>query len=233
MPRLTPTHKNLLAMIVWATALIAIDRSYNKHLYGMQASPPFAGRPEMTLQINHLCCSGCYDSTFQAMKRFSWLGKPRVLQQVLPTQQQANQVQPGMSQDTPPSAYSGEIAVDVNPAQIRQVDFVELDRAIRDVGLVPAQIKVSGIPHFELVAYLPHFCCHTCEDAAKGALGPGKDGGPPLALRGAELEGAPVIDFVQQQVRARFRNKADVTQFLRALERIGFAPRWVHLYVVT
>src|SRR5713226_8815041 len=66
---------------VWAAILLIADWALSKPAPRgpAVAVPPAA--PALTMRITHLCCTGCRDSVFQALKgdEFVWLGSPSLM----------------------------------------------------------------------------------------------------------------------------------------------------------
>jgi len=48
---------------------------------------------------------------------------------------------------------------------IAEIDFVEIDRALRERGMVASRIEFGGPQHFRLEAKVRHLCCGMCKDA--------------------------------------------------------------------
>src|SRR5690349_12500682 len=116
MSALDKAWKVLILMIVWVAILIIID---------LRLAPPIispavaaTGEPTITMSFAHLCCTGCYDVPFQAFNRFSWLGKPSLVRQGLPSQEQVVQgTSAGAHAATPGTP---DVSVPVNRAQMIQ-----------------------------------------------------------------------------------------------------------------
>jgi copper chaperone CopZ len=239
----------VILTLIWSFALVIV------HVYGDkpggQVPPLVPGRgPHLTMHFNHLCCSGCGDSAFQEMKRFTWLGQPRVVMpQGAPQQMDKGLISPkeatNQANTAPQPAgtdYGRDVVADLHVVEASKddFDFVRLRQATRDGGLVASRMEIAGIPHFLLMAYLPHMCCGLCQTAVEEALAPGNStalaSAQPMPGHGmSSMIGAKKvdIDFTHQVVTAEFRDRGDVGMLIEALEQAGFAPQWIHLKVLT
>jgi hypothetical protein len=207
----------LLITFVWALALYGVHRFFEQPAQG--ASPVLPTGVHVTMRLPHLCCSGCYDSAVRAVGKLRWLSEPKLLRTDLPTQDQAAQgvTSVGVGEEHPHQTdYSGKIAIGLKSDRLAVADFAELDQMLRKEGLVPNQMILTGIRHFQLVAHLPHLCCQLCGMAVREALSPRK-------IEVAEAS---------QTVTADFQASADVALFLRTLENAGFAPDSVKLVIL-
>src|SRR5204863_5703208 len=80
MPKLNKVQQVILIMIVWAIALVVIDKKLNTHPERAAAAPT-PMKPQITMTFEHFCCEGCYDGMFASVKHYPWLSKPRVIKQ--------------------------------------------------------------------------------------------------------------------------------------------------------
>jgi hypothetical protein len=237
----------VIITLVWAATLYAIHYFGDKPVQATEVRAG-GGGPHITMHFNHLCCSGCTDPVFQSVKRFTWLGQPKVVipgatpQPVdkagLPTQQQANQQ--AMTPHPGVTDYGRDIVADVKVGEASQTDFdfVQLRQAIREGGLVASTMNLEGIPRFQLTAHLPHLCCGLCQTAVQEAF---TGGNGSSAASAQPIPGHPMtsvvkpekldVDLPSQIVTAEFRNQVDVGLFMLTLEQAGFAPEYVHLQV--
>jgi hypothetical protein len=108
---------------------------------------------------------------------------------------------------------------------LARVDFVALDRALREKGLVASRLEFGGVAHFRLEAQVAHMCCGACEDAARRTVSLSR------ALSAGRLLW---VDSVTTD-RARHRvvvyarylepgKTVDVAELLAAFEQVGFVP---------
>lgn len=218
----------LAVMVVWAIVLVGVDRAFNPP---PAVYKPVAGgtHPHVEIGIKHFCCTGCNDSAFKAISKFSWLGQPKLLNKTLPS---VDDQKAKGKEMTKVDAYSGTVVADLNPEQLTQVDFVALDRAIRDEGLVPFEMKVKGFSNFTLVASLPHICCPACVGALEAKFNPkAPEGGGGSAFTMLGLQGQPKVSEVSKEVETNHTLEADVYELFRALEESGFAPSKLHMSV--
>lgn len=245
MPAMNRVQQVLLIMAIWAAALILIDKKMNTHPE-RTAPPDNAGKPQIVMTFEHFCCEGCYDGMFASVKHYSWLSKPKVIQKndgVLPsetgrstpdlkmqTKEQAN-LKADSGSEVSDHSYEGSALADLNTEQLGLINFVALDHTVRDEGMVMKGLKVSGIPHFFLVASGVHLCCNICRDATKAVYT--KDSLPtPLLKKLNTAEGkAPEVNKIDQTVRAEFYNEADVMLFKRSIEDMGLAAKSISIEI--
>jgi hypothetical protein len=210
--------------LVWAAALFAID--YIKHprplslLFGMrQAGLGDVVRPTnptITLRVNHLCCSGCLDDLRAAIQPLTWADKVELDRGAL-ARGAANQHEQALND------FSNRVRIEIKAEDIARVDFVALDRAMRDAGFVAEHIQFGGLPHMRLEAHVPHLCCNLCtvgvEEGVKIAryLGAGSD---------FKWLDNINVDRPQKTVTAytRYDSIVDVGEFMASLNHLGFVP---------
>ena len=65
----------------------------------------------------------------------------------------------------PAADYGGWLDIDVK--DVNQIDFVAIDRALRDEGMVASQMQFGGVRHFRFEAQVRHLCCGMCKDACE------------------------------------------------------------------
>ena len=215
-----------------SVVLIAIDKKFNDHPERAAANTiASAGKPHIDLHINHFCCSGCYDgvfANFRDPKENPWLSNPVVLDKQMVTQAEADRISKDRNAgnqnpafDT--SIYSGDARVEVKPDQIGIMDLMKVYDAVRKRGLVAENMRLRGIPHFKLTAFLPHFCCELCGDAVNATFLPAKSGAQPPAKAQLGYIGV-VIDKTSYTVTLEYKDEADVAELLRVLNKTGFVP---------
>jgi len=164
------TPRQLIAIVLaWAALLVAYDQHMNPkppsaywaEFRGRSTRPTVVSEgdtPRMRLSMPHLCCTGCLNDLRAALKPFTWLGPARLAAD-LPDKSSA------------PSAETPEARqVDVEILDLTRADFVALQRALEETGLVPDRIEVSGMGHFRVEVELPHLCCSTCSKVAAEPL---------------------------------------------------------------
>lgn len=220
MLKTTRTQQMLVMTVVWGLALIAYDLMFNKHLRKPSAEAVKAQRPQLRMRINHLCCSGCQDVAFQALKTLPWLGEPAVVdREKLIEQAEA-------AEAAPPSSYSGTVVVDIK--EVNQVDFVALYAALQKASLVAGELEVGGLAHYSLRASVDHLCCKLCVTAAQEAMEPKQD--PKFGATLQWMDSANVSQTNKTITAfARFGKTADVAEFFRVLDQAGFAPQSMRL----
>jgi hypothetical protein len=219
------TPKQIVAMtLVCLTALFAVD--YIKHprplavLFGIKRERIGGAvrltKPTIILGVNHLCCSGCLDDLRTALQPLTWADKVELDNSAF-VRAAGNQRERALND------FSNRVRIEVKAEDIARMDFMALDRAMRDAGFVAEHIEFSGIPHMRLEAHVTHLCCNLCtvavEEGVKIATQPGA---------GSEFKWLEKInvDRPQKTVTAytRYDRIVDVGEFIAALNHLGFAP---------
>src|SRR5262245_6017975 len=149
--------KEIVAMtLAWALALIVYDRVLSKHLFApTPADVVTFTRPQVTMWMSRVGCSGDFADVLQAIKTLPWLGEPEVVENA--------------------SKPCGRGLI-VNVGDVAKADFMELRITLRNVGVVPADMVFGGIPRFALRATVSQLLgCLPCVQAAQEAMLPKKD----------------------------------------------------------
>jgi hypothetical protein len=211
------TRTQLLGMTAaWLAVLLAIDYVKNPHLRAAGAMPPRAPSAAVSLWINHLCCTGCLGDVRDALAALPWVDAKRIHpRQNVISREQADE------HPTPQSDYGGW--VDVGVASLRDIDFVEIDRALREKGMVASRMELSGPEHFRLEAKVHHLCCGMCKDAT--------DRIPTLERARTRLRWVDSITSDRAghtvTVHARYQgpdDRVDVADLLGAMDEVGLPP---------
>jgi hypothetical protein len=217
--------KTILVMtILWAVALFGIDYAKNPRAAdslftraGMGVSSK-DGKPTIKLWMNHLCCTGCLSDVTKALEKIPTV---KVKQTPLKSQEEAD------TTGVAPKEYGGEVELEV--PDFRTVDFMAIDRALRDAGLVADRMEVSGPRHFRLQAELKHICCKLCSTGVKDGLEIAR--GLKAQQHFKWLDSFSVVKEKKLVVaHARYDAVADVAEFLHGLNQAGFEP--TNIYVV-
>jgi len=208
--------------LLWTTALFAVD--YLKHprpfalLFGITreglGGTVRPTKPTILLKVNHLCCSGCLDDLQAALQPLTWVDKVELDKSALMVGNQHEQTL---------NDFSNSVRIEIKDKDIPRMDFIALDRAMRDAGFVAARIEFSGIPHMRLEAHVTHLCCNLCqmamEKGVKIAIRPGAD---------STFKWLDTINVDRPQktvtVYTRYDAIVDVGEFIAALNQLGFAP---------
>lgn len=207
----------LALAVLWLAACMAIDYTFNRHLWAGTALAPPSSVP-LSLRINHLCCTGCYDDVKKALEGLPWLkdAQMTVREGNLRTQEQADVAGPA-------GDYGGWL--DISVADPDQIDFVAIDQALRGAGFVASQMQFGGVRHFRLEARVRHMCCGMCKDACERLpeLARAKQSGRLRWLDSvsAERSGGRIV------IHARYQqpeDRVDVTELLAAMEEVGLPP---------
>jgi copper chaperone CopZ len=200
--------------LAWVGVCMGIDYTWNRHLW--EATARDAGAPAdtpLSLRINHLCCSGCFADVREALKKVAWLADETMsVRERLLTQEQAEGAVRALD-------YSGW--VDVSVPDLTRVDFVEIDRVLREQGMVASemQLRFPKTAHIRFVAQVRHLCCGMCVDAAQRIK---------ELSRAQQFGRLRWLDSVTASHRnkevvfhARYEESIDVAELLGALDAIG------------
>ena len=224
------TKTLVLLTIVWAIALFGIDYTKNprpmsellslKHSGGENN---LNGAPVVKLWMNHMCCTGCLADVTKALEGITSV---KVKQTALTSQEQADME----STASPDKAKNYGHEVELEILDLKTVDFMAIDRALRDAGLVAEQMLVSGPRHYRLTAAVKHICCGLCTTGLKEGL---------EITKGLKSQGhfkwldSFVVDKQKKLVtaHARYDATADVNELIIALNHIGFQPTAVYAVV--
>lgn len=211
------TSMQVLAMaIAWLAACMAIDFTFNRHLWTAKAEVP--PNTSLALRINHLCCTGCLDDVKKALQALPWLkdAAMNIRDGSLKTQEQAEVAGPA-------SDYGGWLDIDVK--DVSQIDFVAIDRALRDAGMVSSQMLFGGVQHFRFEAQVRHLCCGMCKDACERMpeLAKTRQAGRLKWLDSvvAERASGKVTVHVRYQ---DLKDRVDATELLAAFDEVGLPP---------
>lgn len=156
--KLATTPQILGMAVAWLVACMGIDFTFNRHLWTAAAQMP--ATTALGLRINHLCCTGCLDDVKKALQALPWLkdAPMKVREGSLKTQEEAEVAGPA-------SDYGAWLDIDIK--DVNQIDFVAIDHALRDAGMVASQMQFGGVRHFRFEAQVRHMCCGMCKDACE------------------------------------------------------------------
>ena len=208
------TRTQMVVMTVaWLGVLVGIDLWKNPHLRAAERTQDKAPRTAISLWINHLCCTGCLGEVRDALASVPWIDANQIRpRQNVVSREQADE------HPTPQSDYGGW--VDVGVTNIKEIDFVEIDRVLREKGMVASRVEFSGPEHFRLEAKVRHLCCGMCKDATDRipALDPAR-----MRLRWVD---SITSDRAQHSVTVHARYQAageaiDVAELLGAFDEVG------------
>ena len=219
--------KTLVVMtILWAIALFGIDYAKNPKTadslfssknMGVSAAD---GKPVIKLWMNHMCCTGCLSDVTKALEKIPNI---KVRAKDLESQEAAD-----MEATDKPKDYGNEVVLDV--VDLKTIDFMAIDHALRDAGLTADRMELSGPRHFRLNAELKHICCGLCATGVRDGL---------EITRGLKSQGhfkwldSFVVDKQKKLVvaHARYDAAADVNELIIALNHVGFQPTSVFAVV--
>ncbi|PYQ51211.1 MAG: hypothetical protein DMF78_13805 [Acidobacteria bacterium] len=212
----------LVALTVgWLGLLMAIDYTKNPHLWAANRAPAAVRPSGLALWVNHLCCTGCLGEVRDALARIPWVDAHQIrAREAVRTREQAESAGPA-------GDYGGWI--DVGLTDVTKVDFVEIDRALRDRGMVASRMEFGGPQHFRLEARVRHMCCGMCKDALSRIS----------TLERARLGRLRWVDSVTADragqkviVHARYQDPGqavDVADLLGAFDEVGLPALSLHV----
>ncbi len=218
----------IMLVIIITAGCYVFDYYKNPQLWHHEtASSANVGKgARLTVWINHLCCSECLSDARQALAALPGIDAVNASgpKQVL-TRAQADQSTASLPE------YGNSVELVVSDAD--KLDFVALDKALRDKGLVAGRMELSGIEHFRLAAKVAHLCCGMCERSAHERIAFLKARGQSGQLRWLD---SVSVDREAKTIVAHARylqagKTVDVTEFLGALNDIGYVPRSVQILV--
>jgi hypothetical protein len=214
--RLATRTQMIVMTVAWLGVLVALDYWKNPHLRAAERMAEKAPGAALSLWVNHLCCTGCLGEVRDALAALPWVDATQIHpRQNVVSREQADE------HPTPASDYGGW--VDVGVTNIAAIDFVEIDRALRDKGMVASRMELSGPEHFRLEAKVRHICCGMCKDAT--------DRIPTLDRARNRLRWVDSVttDRVSHTVtvHARYQSQGeavDVADLLGAFDEVGLPP---------
>jgi hypothetical protein len=208
--------------LLWATALFAVD--YLKHprplslLFGIKLEGSSGAvrptKPTIILKMNHLCCSGCLDDLRTALHPLTWADKAEL---------EKSPREAGNEREQTLNDFSNRVRIDIKTEDVARIDFMALDRAMRDAGFVADHIEFCGIPHIRLEARITHLCCNLCEVAVEKGVKIATQPGAGSSFKWLDTIN---VDRPQKTVTAYTHDNTivDVGEFIAALNHLGFAP---------
>ena len=219
---LSNSRQIVTVALLWTTALFAVD--YVKHprplslLFGIKreglGGTVRVTRPTILLRVNHLCCSGCLDDLQAALQPLTWVDKAELDKSALMAGNQHEQ-----SLDD----FSNSVRIEVKDKDIPRMNFIALDRALRDAGFVAARIEFSGIPRMRLEAHVTHLCCNLCQVALEKGVKLAIQPGAGSAFKWLDTTN---VDRPRKTVTvySHYGTIVDVGEFIATLNQLGFAP---------
>lgn len=221
--------RQIIALVIIIAAFCFVFDYYKNPQLWHHASAVSADADKgarLTVWINHLCCSDCLGDARKALAALPGIdavnaGGPKQLL----TREQADQTTASL----PDYGNSLELAV----SDADKLDFVALDKALRDQGLVAGRMELSGIDHFRLAAKVGHLCCGMCARSAPERIAFLKSRAQSGQLRWLD---SVSVDRDSKTILAHARylqagNTVDVAEFLSALNDIGYAPTSIQILV--
>lgn len=204
------TWPQVLAMsIAWAGICLGLDYTFNPHLWArpVDTGPPAA---PLSLHFHHLRCTGCTGEITAALESLPWL------------QGAAMSVRP-TGPDVAADDYAGWL--DVAVSDISQIDFIALDRAIRNAGYVASRVEFGGVRHFRLEGKARHLCSpakqEDCEPLPEVGTIKRGDRLEWLDSMNTDATGSTVIFHVRYQQPS---DRIDVKELFAAMDEYGMYP---------
>ena len=154
----------IFMMIGWAIVLWIISNTF-----GGKAEPlvnPSAASPEISMFMRHIGCSEQHkDQVLHALGTLSWLGTAKITHDH-PWEAAEKEEEESEALD-PCAAY-----VTAPVKDVQQADFMQLIKALQDIGFTPKAIEFGGLAHFSLLASVSDLSCKSCKRAVLEALTP-------------------------------------------------------------
>jgi copper chaperone CopZ len=189
---------------------------FTRHSMGISAVD---GKPVIKLWMNHMCCTGCLSDVTKALEAIPGI---KVRQLPLKSQEQADK------EESTAKEFANQVELEV--ASFRTIDFMQIDRALRDAGLVADRIEVSGPRHFRLEATLKHVCCGLCGKGVKEGLEVAR--GLKAQQHFRWLDSFTVVKEKKLVVaHARYDAVADVVEYMHGLNQAGFEASSMYVVV--
>ncbi len=203
--------------VLIAALLFAIDRIKNPRPAVIESGDhptPSSGaeRPTISLWLNGQCFEGCRTGLAEALSEVSWLEAPTMIDS-----------RPAAA----PNAVHKEgkrviIPIKDPDRNLKSIDFVTVVAALHKGGFAASQMEFSGLPHYRLVADLPHLCSPECVTGTREAMDE--------LVRASRPKGwfrwldSYTIDGVNQAllIYPRMGETVDVQEVLAAINTIGF-----------
>ncbi len=220
----------LIMAAVFCAALFGLDYWKNPQLWHASAATtaPAANRGvRLTLTMNRMCCTECLDDIRQALNAVPAID---VAHATTPKLLLAN-AQTGQDKMGHSDAATADNTIELPVTDVDKLDFVAIDRALREKGFVAARMELSGIEHFRLEATMDHFCCGTCDKELTDHIDFLKAKGAGGLFRWLD---SVSVDHDNKKVVAYARylqpgKTLDVAEFLAGLNDAGYAPESVHV----
>ncbi len=216
--------REIIAMtIMWAAALMWFDNIFSQNKLALTAEPvqifsPSQANPRITLRTHHVACGDQDKQIVQALNKLQWFDHLQVrrMPHEMPTE---TGTPPEQAAEPPPGAQC-VIEVVAQVRDVKSVNFVVLTRALRNIGMVPAELDLGGLPYFALKAGLSNLNCDGCGRAALRALTPRNNPQSGTAFKWLR---STRLNLKENTVTALVRENsvASVEEMQGALERAG------------
>lgn len=212
--------KQIIVMTaITCVALFALDYYKNPQLWHSRSVGMARPGVRLTLWINHMCCLGCLADVRQALA-----GVPGIdVANATDPKQLLTQAEAKMQGASLPDYPN---AVELPISDLKKLDLVAVDRALRDKGVVAGRMELSGVEHFRLEALLEHLCCGMCDSSIQERIAFLKANGSAGQLKWLD---SVMVDNEKKTVAAHARflepgKTVDVVEFLSGLNYLGYEP---------
>lgn len=229
-------------MVIWAVILL-VARNVLEAPAEVATQAVFP-KPQVVMSLRHVGCTNQDQQLVQALRAIPWL-EPAQVQRMRRSEAAHN---PQHAGPAPHSMTPGEadlskdsctVQIVAGVKDVDKVDFVELHRTVRNLGVVPSTMLFGGVPNFAIQAQMTGMSmgCLPCVQTALDSL-------KPLPVSAAyyysttpdpqEVSKHSTFEWVENKrvdekqntitLAVRPMGTARVAEFIRALERNGLLP---------
>jgi len=217
--RLATPVQMVVMTVVWLGVLVAIDYAKNPRL---RAEDMAAARPAaagLSVWINHLCCVSCFSEVRAALATIPWIDPQNI--------RSRSNLERTEAQAAGAASDDGGW-VDVGMTEVKSVDFVEIDRVLREKGVLASRIEFGGPQHFRMEARVR--CCGKCQEALDRMMTLDRT----RATARLRWVDSMTVDHAGQRltVHARYQDSGaviDVADLLGALDEAGLPAFSLHV----
>src|SRR6476646_9099074 len=136
------TMQVIAFMIVWAAALVAVDKTLN-HAPAAMTSSAGIGKPQTIVTFTHFCCTGCYDKMFSAAKSMSWIVTATTDRSDLKRQEEMGKEKVDEATHIE-TEFEGGATLLLDETDLKSVDLVKAAKEFRDAGLMPKHVVLEN-----------------------------------------------------------------------------------------
>ena len=230
----------IIISVVWGLTLFGYSKLYTPAPTSAAAFN-LGDKPQIVTTFSHFYSSESYDRVYQSAKHLDFIATVTIDRRGLKSQSEMEKevVDPSMDAST---AFDKDAIFYLKESELPYLNIMLADKTFRESGFIPKKILLKNISHFKLVALDLHLCCGLCESAAKSVLKFEKERQDNEAIKrnlsrdmrmlsDVNAEGFEV-DKKDQKITAEYHNQADVTAFLKAIEKAGFEPQSIKIEIL-